>query len=152
MDREEIKSYLPHREPMLLIDSVVTEVVTDATGNEVNYAVGTYHVRGDEYFLQGHFPDYPVVPGVILCEMMAQSCAMLLGDEIKSKRPLYTGIDNVRFKSQVVPGDTIEVEATLTNKRANIYFCEAKATVNGKLCVKGSLSFALIEDTRKKDE
>ena len=83
---------------------------------------------------------------------LAQSCALLMLDDLKGKITLYTGIDNVRFKSQVVPGDTIEVEATLTNKRANIYFCEAKATVNGKLCVKGSLSFALIEDTRKKDE
>ena len=104
MDREEIKTYLPHREPMLLVDSIVVETETAADGTEQHYAVATYKVRGDEFFIQGHFPDYPVVPGVILCEMMAQSCALLLGDEIKSKRPLYTGIDNVRFKHQVRPG------------------------------------------------
>ena len=144
MDREEIKSYLPHREPMLLIDSVVTEVVTDATGNEVNYAVGTYHVRGDEYFLQGHFPDYPVVPGVILCEIMAQSSGLLLGDEIKGKQTLYTGIDNVRFKTPVVPGDTVEVTTEIVARKAKLIFVKAKAEVNGKLCVKGDLSFALI--------
>ena len=59
MNREEIKTYLPHREPMLLIDSVEKEDVIDAQGNTVSYAVGVYHVRGNEYFLQGHFPDYP---------------------------------------------------------------------------------------------
>lgn len=144
MDREEIKTYLPHREPMLLIDSVEKETVTDARGNVVNYAVGTYHVRGDEYFLQGHFPDYPIVPGVILCEMMAQSCAMLLGDEIRTKRPLYTGIDKVRFKHQVRPGDTIIIRSTITDRRQAIVFVLAEAKVNDKLCCRGNLSFALV--------
>lgn len=144
MDREEIKTYLPHREPMLLIDSVEKETVTDARGNVVNFAVGTYHVRGDEYFLQGHFPDYPIVPGVILCEMMAQSCAMLLGDEIRTKRPLYTGIDKVRFKHQVRPGDTIIIRSTITDRRQAIVFVLAEAKVNDKLCCRGNLSFALV--------
>jgi 3-hydroxyacyl-[acyl-carrier-protein] dehydratase len=144
MNREEIKTYLPHREPMLLIDSVEKEDVIDAQGNTVSYAVGVYHVRGNEYFLQGHFPDYPVVPGVILCEMMAQSCAMLLGDEIRTKRPLYTGIDNVRFKYQVRPGDTITIRSTITNRRQAIIFVKAEAKVDGKHCCRGYLSFALV--------
>jgi 3-hydroxyacyl-[acyl-carrier-protein] dehydratase len=144
MNREEIKTYLPHREPMLLIDSVEKEDVIDAQGNTVSYAVGVYHVRGNEYFLQGHFPDYPVVPGVILCEMMAQSCAMLLGDEIRTKRPLYTGIDNVRFKYQVRPGDTITIRSTITDRRQAIIFVKAEAKVDGKLCCRGNLSFALV--------
>lgn len=144
MNREEIKTYLPHREPMLLIDSVEMEAVTDAKGNAVNYAIGTYRVRGDEYFLQGHFPDYPVVPGVILCEMMAQACAMLLGDEIRTKRPLYTGIDNVRFKHQVRPGDTIVLRSTITERRQSLIFVMAEAKVDGKLCCRGNLSFALV--------
>lgn len=144
MDREEIKTYLPHREPMLLIDSVEMETVTDAKGDVVNYAVATYHVRGDEYFLQGHFPDYPVVPGVILCEMMAQSCALLLGDEIRTKRPLYTGIDNVRFKYQVCPGDTIVIRSTITERRQSIIFVKAETKVGNKLCCRGNLSFALV--------
>ena len=88
MDIEAIKTFLPHREPMLLVDSLEEEIVTNDNGEVTRYAIGTYHVRGDEFFLQGHFPDYPVVPGVILCEMMAQSCALLLGDELKEKRPL----------------------------------------------------------------
>lgn len=144
MNKEEIKSYLPHREPMLLLDAVEMETVIDAQGDKVDYAVGVYHVRGDEYFLQGHFPDYPVVPGVILCEMMAQACAMLLGDELRTKRPLYTGIDNVRFKHQVRPGDTITVRSTITSRRQSIVFVKAEATVDGKLCCRGNLSFALI--------
>ncbi|MBE6292920.1 MAG: beta-hydroxyacyl-ACP dehydratase [Bacteroidales bacterium] len=144
MDREEIKTYLPHREPMLLVDSIVVETETATDGTELHYAIGTYHVRGDEFFLQGHFPDYPVVPGVILCEMMAQSCALLLGDEIKSKRPLYTGIDNVRFKHQVRPGDTITIRSIITDRRQAIVFAKAEAKVDGKLCCRGNLSFALI--------
>lgn len=144
MNKEELKNYLPHREPMLLIDEI------DIDENKVVHA--KYHVTGEEFFLKGHFPGQPTVPGVILCEMMGQSCSLLILDDLIGKITLYTGIDNVRFKSQVVPGDTIEIESTLTSKRANMYFCEAKASVNGRLCAKGSLSFALIEDTRKKDE
>ncbi|MBR6601060.1 MAG: 3-hydroxyacyl-ACP dehydratase FabZ [Bacteroidaceae bacterium] len=144
MEREEIKIYLPHRDPMLLVDSIVVETETAADGTKSQYAIATYHVRGDEYFLQGHFPDYPVVPGVILCEMMAQSCALLLGDEIKSKRPLYTGIDNVRFKNQVRPGDTIVIRSSITDRRQTIVFAKSEAKVDGKLCCRGNLSFALI--------
>ena len=144
MDREEIKTFLPHRGPMLLIDSVERETVTDAKGHQVDYAVATYHVRGDEFFLQGHFPDYPVVPGVILCEMMAQSCALLLGEELRNKRPLYTGIDNVRFKYQVRPGDTIVLRSMITERRQSLVFVKAEAKVDGKLCCRGNLSFALV--------
>ena len=75
MNREEIKNLLPHREPMLLVD----EITVDEEGT----AHGLYRVRGDEFFLQGHFPGNPVVPGVILCEIMAQACGLLIGDEIK---------------------------------------------------------------------
>ena len=145
MEREDIKTFLPHREPMLLLDSVEYETVTDAQGNVTEYAVGKYHVRGDEFFLQGHFPDYPVVPGGILCELMAQSCALLLGNEIKSKRPLYTGIDKVRFKYQVRPGDTIVLRSTITDRRQSLIFVKAEAKVDGKLCCHGNLSFALVE-------
>ena len=144
MDREEIKVFLPHREPMLLVDSLEEEIVTNDNGGVTRYAIGTYRVRGDEFFLQGHFPDYPVVPGVILCEMMAQSCALLLGDEIKSKRPLYTGIDKVRFKYQVRPGDTITLRSTITERRQALVLAKAEAKVGDKLCCRGNLSFMLV--------
>lgn len=144
MNREEIKTYLPHREPMLLVDSLEEEIVTNDNGEVTRYAIGTYHVRGNEFFLQGHFPDYPVVPGVILCEMMAQSCALLLGDELKEKRPLYTGIDKVRFKYQVRPGDTIVLRSTIIEHRRGLVLAKAEATVDGKLCCRGNLSFMLV--------
>ena len=85
MNQEEIKEILPHRDNMLLVDEVVQD------GEE---AIGTYHVRGDEFFLQGHFPGNPVVPGVILCEILAQSaCILLRGEMTDGKLPMYTGLD-----------------------------------------------------------
>ena len=149
MDREEIKTYLPHREPMLLVDSIVVETETAADGTEQHYAVATYKVRGDEFFIQGHFPDYPVVPGVILCEMMAQSCALLLGDEIKSKRPLYTGIDNVRFKRKVVPGDTLQMEAHLVEPvRRGIASILGKIFVGGQLVCEATLMAQIVRNKK----
>jgi 3-hydroxyacyl-[acyl-carrier-protein] dehydratase len=116
----------------------------DADGNELLVAYGTYKVRGDEFFLQGHFPDYPVVPGVILCEMMAQSCALLLGEEIRTKLTFYTGIDQVRFKGQVRPGDVVETKSYIYDRRKSLIFVKAQASVAGKICCKGDLSFALM--------
>lgn len=129
---------------MLLLDSVELETKTDANGNEVLYSYGSYQVRGDEFFLQGHFPNYPVVPGVIICEIMAQSCALLLGEEIKTKLTFYTGIDNVRFKGQVRPGDVIKTKSYIVDRRKSLIFVRAEASVDGKVCCKGDLSFALI--------
>ena len=136
MDRDELKKYLPHREPMLLVD----EMIMDAEG----VAHSKYRIREDEFFCQGHFPGNPLVPGVILCEIMAQSCALLVMDEIVGKTTLYSGIDNVRFKNPVRPGDLCEITARLNGKRANMFFCEAELRVEGKLCFKGNLSFALV--------
>ncbi|MEE0973232.1 MAG: 3-hydroxyacyl-ACP dehydratase FabZ [Paludibacteraceae bacterium] len=144
MNKEEIKSYLKHRDPMLLVDSVELVTEQDKEGKDVLVAYGTYTVRGDEFFLQGHFPDYPVVPGVILCEMMAQSCALLLGEEIKSKLTFYTGIDNVRFKGQVLPGDVVKTKSCIVDRRQSLIFVNAQASVDGKVCCKGDLNFALI--------
>lgn len=144
MNKEEIKAYLKHRDPMLLVETVRLENENDAEGNDRLVAYGTYKVRGDEFFLQGHFPDYPVVPGVILCEMMAQSCALLLGEEIKTKLTFYTGIDQVRFKGQVRPGDLVETKSYIYDRRKSLIFVKAQASVAGKICCKGDLSFALM--------
>lgn len=101
MNREEIKKILPHREPMLLLDTA--EKLTDTK------ARGTYHVRGDEYFLQGHFPGHPIVPGVIQCEITAQSACVLfesyMKDQTKKVLPFYAGMDKVRFRHPIYPGD-----------------------------------------------
>ena len=137
LNRDIIKTFLPHREPMLLIDDVAME------GNE---AIAHYPVRGDEYFLQGHFPGNPIVPGVILCEIMGQSCCILVRDELAVGRtPLYSGIKEARFRQPVRPGDTIESRGHITDRRALIFHAEAEAKVNGKTAVKGILSFALID-------
>lgn len=136
MDRNELKEYLPHREPMLLVDDIDID--------QEGVAHARYRIREDEFFCRGHFPGNPLVPGVILCEIMAQSCALLVKDEIVGKTTLYSGIDNVRFKNPVRPGDLCEIKAVLRGKRANMFFCDAEITVQGQLCCKGSLSFALV--------
>lgn len=136
MNREELKTLLPHREPMLLIDQAE---VRD------NVAYGTYHVTGKEWFLQGHYPGNPIVPGVVLLEIMAQTCGILLGEEIKGKTPYYTGVERARFKKMVRPGDVICVEAGLTRQKSVFYFTSCKAKVDDELCASGELSFAVME-------
>ena len=138
MNKEEIKKILPHREPMLLIDQA--NLIKEYT------AEGFYTVRGDEYFLQGHFPGNPVVPGVILCEIMAQTCCVLMGEQGDSqgKTPYYTGLNQVKFKHPVRPGDTIRMECSLERVKKPFYFAKGTGTVNGKVCLSGEFSFALM--------
>ncbi len=139
MNREEIKQLLPHREPMLLVDW------TEKDGDGIK---ATYHVTGEEFFLRGHFPDFPVVPGVIICEIMAQSCTLILGDRIKGHTPFYAGLDKVRFKHMVRPGDTIAVSAHLIAVRGALFVIGAEARVDGNLACKGELSFYLLENEK----
>ena len=136
LTREELNNYLPHREPMLLVDDVALE-------GEI--CTGHYKVRGDEFFLQGHFPGYPVVPGVVLCEIMGQCTCALLLEELPGRLTFYAGLDNVRFKNQVRPGDLITVTSHITNRRGLTFFIDAEARVDGKLCAKGSLIFMLAD-------
>lgn len=121
---------------MLLVD----EMEVDAEG----VCRSKYLIKEDEFFCQGHFPGNPIVPGVIQCEIMAQSCALLVKDDIQGKTTLYTGIDKVRFKNPVRPGDLVEVTAKLICKRGAMVFCEAVLKVGNNLCCKGELSFALV--------
>lgn len=140
MDKNQIMSILPHREDMLLIE--------EAYLKEDGSAEAFYTVRGDEFFLRGHFPDYPVVPGVILCEMIAQSACVLMQGEAENmagKTPFYTGIDNVRFRSQVRPKDRVRIETKLTGKKACFYFIHGELYVGDKLCLKGDFSFAVVD-------
>ncbi|MCH5353790.1 MAG: 3-hydroxyacyl-ACP dehydratase FabZ [Acutalibacter sp.] len=136
MNRDEIKKILPHREPMLLVDEV--ELIDGK-------AHGKCHIKGDEYFLQGHFPGNPVVPGVIQCEMLAQSACVLLIGEAAGKTPLFTGLDKVKFRGQVKPGDTLETECEILRQRGQFYFAKGVGKVNGKLCVSAEFSFALVD-------
>ena len=135
MVREELKNYLPHREPMLLVDDVIVD-------NGIS--TGHYQVRGDEFFLQGHFPGNPVVPGVILCEILAQSVCILLADRMEpGKTPMYTGMNNVKFRSPVRPGDRFETRCRITRAKPPFYFAEGTGYVGDRLCVKAEFSFAI---------
>lgn len=137
MNQEEIKNILPHRAPMLLLDEV-----SEQNGE----ASASYHVRGDEFFLQGHFPEYPVVPGVILCEILAQSACVLFASELgKGKLPMYAGLDKVRFKSAVYPGDTFSTKCRLKRKLGTVYFAEGEGYVGESLCLKAQFSFVIVE-------
>ena len=135
MNREEIKTILPHRDDMLLLDEV--ELID-------NIAHGKKKINGDEFFLRGHFPGKPVVPGVILCEILAQSVCVCLGDSLKSDElPFFTGLDKVKFKKPVLPGDVFETECEITKIREPFYFAKGKGFVDGKLCVSAEFSFAV---------
>ncbi len=135
MNREEIMNILPHRDNMLLLDDV-----TEVDGS----AIGHYTVRGDEFFLKGHFPGNPIVPGVILCEILAQSACILLKDKMsEGKLPVYTGLNNVKFRSPVKPEDKIETVCRIKRAKHPFYFAEGTVTVDGKLCASAEFSFAI---------
>ena len=135
MNKEEIMKILPHRDDMLLLDEV-----ENADGT----AIGHYTVRGDEFFLNGHFPDNPIVPGVILCEILAQSACILMQDAMSDgKLPVYTGLNNVKFRSPVKPGDTVETKCRIKRAKHPFYFAEGTVSVGEKLCVSAEFSFAI---------
>ncbi len=138
MNREELKSILPHREPMLLLDAA--EVTPDET------AAGRYTITGDEWFLQGHFPGNPVVPGVVLCEMLAQTCCVLLGSAAAQENvtPYFTGLDKVKFRRPVKPGETLETSCRILRAKPPFYFAEGTGHVDGTLALSAQFSFALV--------
>ena len=137
MNRNEIMDILPHRDSMLLIDEAVLED---------GKALGKYSVRGDEWFLDGHFPGNPIVPGVILCEILAQSVCVLLDAEAAEGATTYlAGISSAKFKSPVKPGDLIETECAITSSKPPFYFARGELRVGGKLCMNAEFSFALVK-------
>lgn len=136
MTRDEIKNIIPHRDDMLLLDEAACED---------GVARGRYAVRGDEFFLRGHFPGNPVVPGVILCEILAQSaCVLFEGALSGGKTPMYTGIDKARFRSPVRPGDVIETEVRVLREKGAFRFCEGVVRAGGKICLTAEFSFAIV--------
>ena len=137
MNKEEIKKILPHRDDMLLIDEA--EIVDGK-------AHAKRKITGEEFFLRGHFPGNPVVPGVILCEILAQSTCVLLADTMDdSVTPYFSGLNNVKFKHPVKPGDTVETEGEIKRAKGVFYFASGKGFVDGKLCVSADFSFALVK-------
>lgn len=140
MDILEIRQYLPQRYPFLLVDRVVDV----QAGKGIH---GYKNVTANEEFFTGHFPSKPVMPGVLILEAMAQ-LAGILGFHTTGKRTadgyifLYAGIDDVRFKRQVVPGDRLDLHAEFTGSKLNIYKFSCRALVDGELAASANILIA----------
>jgi 3-hydroxyacyl-[acyl-carrier-protein] dehydratase len=137
----EIMEIIPHRYPFLLIDSVACLTPGER-------AVGYKNVTANEPYFAGHFPTYPVMPGVLIVEALAQvgAVALLSLPENKGRLAFFAGIDGVRFRRQVLPGDRLRLEVNILSMKMGIGKGEAKAYVGEELAVSGQLLFALAEE------
>ncbi|WP_071460944.1 3-hydroxyacyl-ACP dehydratase FabZ [Bacillus massilinigeriensis] len=138
LDITQIKEIIPHRYPFLLIDKIL-EV------EEGKRAVGIKNVTANEEFFNGHFPDYPVMPGVLILEALAQvgAVAMLKPEKNRGKLAFFAGIDNCRFKRQVKPGDQLRLEVEMIRFKGPIGKGKAVATVDGEIAAETEITFAL---------
>ncbi|HAE92523.1 3-hydroxyacyl-ACP dehydratase FabZ [Tissierella praeacuta] len=135
---EEIKGIIPHRYPFLFVDKILIEEVGIK-------GIGFKNVTANEFFFQGHFPNMPVMPGVLIVESMAQVGAIILlsHEKYKGKTPYFAGINKVRFKRKVVPGDTLRMEVELTRIRGSVGIGQGKAYVEDELACEGEFLFAI---------
>ncbi len=140
LDIKQIQEILPHRYPFLLIDKV-TEL------NPGHSATAIKCVSANEPFFQGHFPGFPVMPGVLILEALAQTGAvsMLSLEENRGKIALFAGLNNVKFKRQVLPGDVLELSCKIIKSYGKMGVGEAIAKVDGQLAVKAELTFAIAD-------
>ena len=139
LNSNQIQEIIPHRYPFLLVDQVLEMSL------ESKKIIAKKNVSANEMHFIGHFPQKHVMPGVLIVEALAQAGAILLlsFDEFKGKIAYFAGIDNVRFKQQVIPGDTIILEVELLKMKGPIGIAQAKAYVNDKVVVSGEIKFAV---------
>lgn len=140
LTKAEIEALIPHRDPFLLLD----EVVSLEPGSKV---VATKAVRDDEWYLSGHFPGNPIMPGVLVVEALAQAgvVAVLSEQANRDKLVLFGGIDDLRFKRVVRPGDVLELNCELERVRGPVGRGRVRATVGGELAARGTLTFAIVD-------
>lgn len=139
LDVNQIMEIIPQRSPFLMIDRVEEYIPGES-------AIAYKNVCINEPFFQGHFPGNPIMPGVLIVEAMAQTgaVAVLSLEENKGKNALFGGIDKLKFKKQVIPGDVLKLEVKIIKRKGPIGVGEAIATVDGKLAAKGELTFAIV--------
>ncbi|HZG59493.1 MAG TPA: 3-hydroxyacyl-ACP dehydratase FabZ [Anoxybacillus sp.] len=140
LDIQQIKEIIPHRYPFLLVDRIL-EI------EEGKRAVGIKNVTANEEFFNGHFPNYPVMPGVLIVEALAQvgAVAMLKKEENRGRLAFFAGIDNCRFKKQVRPGDQLRLEVEIIRAKGTIGKGKGIATVDGEVVCETEIMFALGE-------
>ncbi|CAN5897111.1 3-hydroxyacyl-ACP dehydratase FabZ [soil metagenome] len=136
----EIRELIPHRYPFLLVDRIEELEPGER-------AVGIKNVTQNEPFFQGHFPDYPVMPGVLIVEAMAQvgAVGVMVNEEYRDKLALFAGIDGVRFRRQVIPGDTLRMEVHIERLKGRIGRGRGLATVDGEKACEAQLMFAFAD-------
>ena len=139
LNKEEIKNIIPQRDPFLMIDEVEEYVPGES-------AIAYKNVNEQEWYFKGHFPGNPIMPGVLIAESLAQTgaVAILSMVENKGKNALFGGIDKMKFKRKVVPGDRLKLEVKIIKRKGPIGVGEAIATIDEKIVAKGELRFALV--------